>query len=730
MARPLLPAVRRIGPLASLDELRQAVDDLQEFVQTREPLESGDPLNKYLTLRAAVETGLLVYRGPGGGGSGGGVGVPPDTPAPPPDWDDLTPPDPITGLTVTSLPTGFFVEFDAPSYSQGGGNAYSIIYRANYDGTPPLPTFGDAAEVGRTTERSPILVLAAEPGTISHFWAQPVSHAEDFNGVAPQTAPTGGTNGVSATAGTMGNQHLGDLIITAEKLSQGTYPGINLIPNAGAEDGVVAWAANESSGAGGAFSVDTSQKYSGSQSFKIGKAATGDGYNIVCLAMPVIPGETYAFKARVKGSSATATGLYLRLNESITKPAGNYVTAAVRTSLTNIVSNGAVATAWTQYEDTYTVPAGIYWVSVALYNWTTGPLSMWFDDLSFGRQITAALLAAECIAVGTAAIQDAAIVTAMIDNLAVTNAKIASLSADKLIANSLAVGVELKSTGFVSGSFGFYLEAGGDAEFNNIVARGTIYASGGLIGGAVIASTYVESTNYDGAGLGWRLSNSAGKGYFGKLLVSNVGATRVFDTEASGTDPILKIGSSLSLLGNGTGTLGALVIASSGYIRQGQTAYATGTGFWLGDDSGTTKFSIGSSTKYLRWTGSALELSAPTFDAFSVSIGSDITADQPAAGAFTIGTPTATPSGGKTPYSYNWMIQLQSQSTASSIFISSGLTSATVTVQGFSGGGDYASPREYRYARLTCFVSDANGRVTTDSIEVEAGFSADIVTGE
>lgn len=368
MARPLLPAVRRIGPLASLDELRQAVDDLQEFVQTREPLESGDPLNKYLTLRAAVDAGLVIYQGPGGGGSGGGIGVPPGTPVPPPDYDDLTPPDPITGLSVTSLPTGFFVEFDAPSYSQGGGNAYSIIYRANYDGTPPLPTFGDAAEVGRTTERSPILVLAAEPGTISHFWAQPVSHAEDFSGITPQTSPTGGTNGVSATAGKIdGAQH------------------------------VVA--------------------------------------------------------------------------------------------------------------------------------------------LSIG--------------------------TAQIANLAVTNAKIASLSADKLIANSLAVGVELKSTGFVHNSAGFYLEAGGDAEFNKIVARGTIYASGGLIGGAVIASTYVESTNYDGAGLGWRLSNSAGKGYFGKLLVSNVGATRVFDTEASGTNPVLKIGSAIEVLANGNASFGGTLSASS-----------------------------------------------------------------------------------------------------------------------------------------------------------------------
>lgn len=529
MARPLLPAVRRIGPLASLDELRQAVDDLQEFVQTREPLESGDPLNKYLTLRAAVDAGLVIYQGPGGGGSGGGIGVPPGTPVPPPDYDDLTPPDPITGLSVTSLPTGFFVEFDAPSYSQGGGNAYSIIYRANYDGTPPLPTFGDAAEVGRTTERSPILVLAAEPGTISHFWAQPVSHAEDFSGITPQTSPTGGTNGVSATAGKIdGAQH------------------------------VVA--------------------------------------------------------------------------------------------------------------------------------------------LSIG--------------------------TAQIAALAVTDAKIANLSADKLIANSLAVGVELKSTGFVSGSFGFYLEAGGDAEFNNIVARGTIYASGGLIGGAVIASTYVESTNYDGAGLGWRLSNSAGKGYFGKLLVSNVGATRVFDTEASGTDPILKIGSSLSLLGNGTGTLGALVIASSGYIRQGQTAYATGTGFWLGDDSGTTRFSIGNSTKYFRWDGSDVLLSNDvTMGSFSASIPDGNISWTQVAGDTSIASRSVSVSGGKSPYAYLWaLIQSGFNMDASGIVpvvvIDSGITSSTCSIAGnsvISGSSHYAG-------RLVCFVTDSNGRMTNSVVSVTANF--------
>ena len=148
-----------------------------------------------------------------------------------------------------------------------------------------------------------------------------------------------------------------------------------------------------------------------------------------------------------------------------------------------------------------------------------------------------------------------------------------------------------------------YLEAGGDSEFNNIVARGTIYATAGLIGGAVIAATYVQSTNYNGTGDGWKLDNANDKILAGQITISNTGATRVFNTEATGSNPVLKIGSSISLLANGTGTLGALVIASSGYIRQGQTDYATGTGFWLGDDSGTTKFSIGSSTKYLRWTG-------------------------------------------------------------------------------------------------------------------------------
>lgn len=48
---------------------------------------------------------------------------------------------------------------------------------------------------------------------------------------------------------------------------------------------------------------------------------------------------------------------------------------------------------------------------------------------------------------------------------------------------------------------------------------------------------------------------------------------------------------------------------TGGTVKAGQTAYNTGTGYWLGTVSGTPKFSIGDgSTKYLTWDGSALTI--------------------------------------------------------------------------------------------------------------------------
>lgn len=56
-------------------------------------------------------------------------------------------------------------------------------------------------------------------------------------------------------------------------------------------------------------------------------------------------------------------------------------------------------------------------------------------------------------------------------------------------------------------------------------------------------------------------------------------------------------------------TAGTITLNSSGHIKSGQTAFDTGTGFWLGLDSGVSKFSIGISTgAKITWDGTALNV--------------------------------------------------------------------------------------------------------------------------
>lgn len=79
-----------------------------------------------------------------------------------------------------------------------------------------------------------------------------------------------------------------------------------------------------------------------------------------------------------------------------------------------------------------------------------------------------------------------------------------------------------------------------------------------------------------------------------------------------------------------TGTLGALTIASGGNIKQGQTAYNTGTGFWLGDVTGTAKFSLGDGTldNSLTWDGTTLMVNGSAFrgnDIFGSGVDGDVT---------------------------------------------------------------------------------------------------------
>lgn len=126
------------------------------------------------------------------------------------------------------------------------------------------------------------------------------------------------------------------------------------------------------------------------------------------------------------------------------------------------------------------------------------------------------------------------------------------------------------------------------------IQAGATVTSGGITfnaGGAIKGG----QTDYN-TGTGWFLGYS-GAAY--KFSIGNPAGNRLtWD------------GSTLTLTGalNGaTGTLGSLEVAPGGHIRSGQSAFNTGVGFWIGDVSGTNKFSIGNPAgNYLTWNGAVL----------------------------------------------------------------------------------------------------------------------------
>ena len=70
-------------------------------------------------------------------------------------------------------------------------------------------------------------------------------------------------------------------------------------------------------------------------------------------------------------------------------------------------------------------------------------------------------------------------------------------------------------------------------------------------------------------------------------------------------------------------------------VRQTKTGYtSTATGFWLGNDGGTPKFNIGSSTNYLKFDGSGLDIAG------------QISATTGSIGGFTVGTTSLTAGSG------------------------------------------------------------------------------------
>jgi hypothetical protein len=76
-------------------------------------------------------------------------------------------------------------------------------------------------------------------------------------------------------------------------------------------------------------------------------------------------------------------------------------------------------------------------------------------------------------------------------------------------------------------------------------------------------------------------------------------------------------------------SIAEISVGTGGYIKSGQTAYATGTGWWFGNTSGENKASIGDATQYLKYSGGLIEYAGAITALYPLTLKSYATADLP-----------------------------------------------------------------------------------------------------
>ena len=190
--------------------------------------------------------------------------------------------------------------------------------------------------------------------------------------------------------------------------------------------------------------------------------------------------------------------------------------------------------------------------------------------------------------------------------------------------NWVGPGGEMRSTNFVSGSAGWQLDGEGNFEASSGTFRGSITGATGTftgtlsVGGTTLTTGNTLNTNTTKSDVGLsNVDNDSTSTIQAGTTKANVGLSSV-DNDSTAT---IQAGTTAANVGLGNvqnytavnqavnGMPTASVILTSGLIRAGQTGYDAGTGFFLGFDSGTAKFSIGNASgNKLPWDGSALSI--------------------------------------------------------------------------------------------------------------------------
>lgn len=191
-----------------------------------------------------------------------------------------------------------------------------------------------------------------------------------------------------------------------------------------------------------------------------------------------------------------------------------------------------------------------------------------------------------------------------------------------------------ESYNFVSGTSGWQIQSDGDVEFNNGTFRGALTAATIDIGGADATSFHVDingnlwsgAATFDTATNPFSVTSAgilratgaiiSGSLIAGEIHIPDIVTANSFHVDTTGNAwwGATAIGSATAkVLNTGAATFttvtlsGSLDVSTSGNIKSGQTAYNTGTGWFMEYNAGTPRFSIGvSSGNFLTWDGATM----------------------------------------------------------------------------------------------------------------------------
>lgn len=406
-------------PVEDLSSLLRSVKAIKQILDEREG-RSGSVLDKGMTLRDLLNEGVItlqigqrrlvgrvggsvVVGSPGGadvtvGGGAGGAGYVDPRPI-------LEIPPAPTALTASGAFKNVILEWRLLDYRNHG---YVEIWRNTVD------NLGTAVQIGLSTANV-YADAAVTVGATYYYWVRAVNIE---NAIGPYNAVGGTLAGLLL----IGNADLGALVVEAENIAakaidttKMTVSDFSTIAdNPTFEAGDVGWSKE------GQWSIvnSPSEAFGGNWVARTATSGVGQALRNTVL-IPVVPGDEFYAEAMVKCSTYTGgLGVHVRLScrsaagAEISTPGGNFVTS----------------TTYAKSSLSFTVPIvspAIVTVGVEIVSFANAGSVVCADDVRFQRKLTLNHLAANSIAVGTAAVQNGAITNAMIANAAIDSAKIA-----------------------------------------------------------------------------------------------------------------------------------------------------------------------------------------------------------------------------------------------------------------------------------------------------------------